>query len=185
VDVAPVVLAAFKDPRAWSAQLPAAAGSVTLRALQPGGAVLAHPLATLEVRQRVAPLERVLERFGTSVPSGAKRFQITLATIGGVQAKITALTDDFAPAQFAAMSDDQKLSAPSFAAMRSGAALGADGYAAGPPVTVNLIHEQLLVTAPGVPEPKSVRAAIPPDVFATLTTTPPERSPAFVLRDAV
>ena len=185
VDVAPLLLAAFADARAWSAQLPAgAAALVTLRALAPGTAVLAHPLATPQVRQRVAPLERTLDRFGTSVPSGAKRFRITLATIGGVRTTVTPLTDRFAPAQFTALSDDAKLSAPSFEAMTSGAALGADGYATGAAVTVSVVYEQLLVTAAGVPEPKSQRVAIPGDVFLTLTATPPARPPAFALREA-
>ena len=40
----------------------------------------------------------------------------------------TPLQDRFAPAQFTALSDDAKLSAPSFEEMTSGAALGADGY---------------------------------------------------------
>jgi hypothetical protein len=185
VDVAPLLLAAFADARSWSAQLPAgAAALVTLRALAPGTAVLAHPLATPQVRQRVVPLERTLDRFGTSVPSGAKRFRITLATIGGVRTTVTPLTDRFAPAQFTALSDDAKLSAPSFEPMTSGAALGADGYATGAAVTVSVVYEQLLVTAPGVPEPKSQRVAIPGDVFLTLTATPPERPPAFTMREA-
>ena len=147
---------------------------VTLRALEPGAAVLAHPLATLEVRQRVAPLERTLDRFGTSVPSGAKRFRITLATIGGVRTTLTPLQDRFAPAQFTALSDDAKLSAPSFEEMTSGAALGADGYATGAAVTVSVVYEQLLVTARRRPGARSPSAcAIPGDVFATLTATPP------------
>ncbi|MEA2314882.1 MAG: hypothetical protein QOI03_1574, partial [Solirubrobacteraceae bacterium] len=125
VDVAALVVAAFADPRSWSAQLPTGgAALVTLRALEPGTAVLVHPLATLQVRQRVAPLERTLERFGTSVPSGAKRFKITLATIGGVRTTLSGLQDQFAPAQFFTLSDDAKLSAPSFVAMASGAVLG-------------------------------------------------------------
>jgi hypothetical protein len=185
VDVAPLVLAAFADARSWSAQLPAgAAALVTLRALDPGTAVLAHPLATLQVRQRVTPLERTLDRFGTSVPSGARRFRITLATIGGVRTTLTPLQDRFAPAQFTALSDDAKLSAPSFEEMTSGAALGADGYATGAALTVSVVYEQLLVTAPGIPEPKSQRVAIPGDVFVTLTATPPERPPAFAMREA-
>jgi len=185
VDVAPLLLAAFADARSWSAQLPAgAAGLVTLRALEPGTAVLAHPLATLQVRQRVAPLERTLDRFGTSVPSGARRFRITLATIGGVRTTLTALLDRFAPAQFTALSDDAKLSAPSFEEMTSGAALGANGYATGATINVSVVYEQLLVTAPGVAQPRSQRVAIPGDVFATLTATSPERRPAFAMREA-
>jgi len=185
VDVAPLLLAALADARAWSAPLPAgAAALVTLRAPEPGTAVLAHPFATLQVRQRVAPLERTLERFGTSVPSGATRFKITLATIGGVRTTLTGLRDRFAPAQFTALSDDAKLSAPSFEEMTSGAALGADGYVTGAAVTVGVVYEQLLVTAPGVAAPPSQRVAIPGDVFATLTATPPERPPAFAVREA-
>ena len=182
VDVAPLVLAALTDARAWTAQLPAGADVVTLRALAPGAAVLAHPLGTLQVRQRVAPLERTLERFGASVPSGAKRFRITLATIGGVRTSLTPLQDHFAPAQFTALSDDAKLSAPSFESMTSGAALGADGFITGTGVTVGVAHEQLIVTAAGIPEPKSQRVAIPGDVFDTLTATAPTRAPAFALK---
>ena len=150
VDVARLLLAALADARAWSVPLPAGgAALVTLRALEPGTAVLAHPLATLQVRQRVVPLERTLDRFGTSVPSGARRFRITLATIGGVRTTLTALQDRFAPAQFTALSDDAKLSAPSFEEMTSGAALGADGYATGAAVNVSVVYEQLLVDRAG------------------------------------
>ncbi|HKE16814.1 MAG TPA: hypothetical protein VKB80_18195, partial [Kofleriaceae bacterium] len=184
VDVAPLLLAAFADARSWSAQLPAGGALVTLRALEAGTAVLAHPLATLEVRQRLAPLERTLDRFGTSVPSGARRFRITVATIGGVRTTLTPLQDRFAPAQFSALSDDAKLSAPSFEEMTSGAALGADGYATGAAVNVSVVYEQLLVTAAGVAPPRSQRVAIPGDVFGTLTATPAERPPAFALREA-
>jgi hypothetical protein len=184
VDVAPLLLAALADPRAWTAQLPAGADVVTLRTLESGPAILAHPLATLQVRQRVAPLDRTLDRFGTGVPSGAQRFRITLATVGGVRATLTPLQDRFAPAQFTAMSDDQKLSAPSFEAMTSGAALGADGYTTGAPVTVSVTYEQALVTAEGIAPPSHQRLPLPLDVFAALTATTGVPGPAFALRDA-
>jgi hypothetical protein len=184
VDVAPLLIAALADARAWTAQLPGGADAVTLRKLDPGTTVLAHPLATLQVRQRVAPLERTLDRFGSSVPSGARRFRITLATIGGVRTTIAPLQDRFAPAQFTALSDDAKLSAPSFEEMVSGAALGADGYATGPAANVGVVYEQMLVTAPGIAEPRSQKLAMPADVFGTLTATPPRRAGAFAVKDA-
>jgi hypothetical protein len=68
--------------------------------------------------------------------------------------------------------------------MVSGAALGADGYAAGAAVTVTVVYEQLLVTADGIPEPRAQRVALPGDVLVTLTATLPERPPAFALREA-
>jgi hypothetical protein len=119
------------------------------------------------------------------VPSGARRFRITLATIGPNRATVTPLHDHFAPAQFTALSDDAKLSAPSFEQMVSGAALGADGYVHGTPVTLAVAYEQVLATAAGITEPKPQRVALPGDVLSTLTATPPERPPAFTLREAV
>ncbi|MFG1837304.1 DUF6603 domain-containing protein [Micromonospora sp. NPDC049175] len=184
VDVGPLLLAALADPRSWNAQLPASADVVTLRRLEPGPAILAHPLATLQVRQRVAPLERTLDRFGAGVPSGARRFRITQATVGGVRTTLTPLPDRFAPAQFTTMSDDVKLSAPSFEAMTSGAALGADGYTTGAPVTVGVVYEQALVTAENITPPGHQRLPLPPDVFATLTAPTSAPAAAFALRDA-
>ncbi|MBE2315695.1 hypothetical protein DVA67_006895 [Solirubrobacter sp. CPCC 204708] len=181
VDVAPLVHDALKDPRAWEAQLPGPAVA-SFRALEPGAAVLAHPLATLNVRQRVAPLERTLDRFGTAVPSGARKFRITTATVGGVRTTLKPLTDRFAPAQFTALSDDKKLSAPSFEEMTSGAALGADGFVTGNHVTVGLVYEQQVVAAAGVTAPAAQKLPLPGDVFLNLTKTAPEPTPAFALR---
>jgi len=185
VDVAPLVLAALNDPRAWTAQpLTGGARTVTLRELEPGNSVIADPLSTLQVRQRVAPLDLVLDRFGAAVPSGARRFRITAASIGGVRVTVVPVQDRFAPAQFTNLSDDAKLSAPSFVEMTSGATLGADGYAAGAVVTVSVIYEQLLVPAAGVTGPAAQRLSLPSDVLRTLTATRPARTPVFGLRDA-
>ena len=52
----------------------------------------------------------------------------TAATIGGIRTSLTPLQDRFAPAQFTAMTDDQKLSSDSFVEMTSGAQLGADPF---------------------------------------------------------
>jgi hypothetical protein len=185
VDVAPLMLAALNDPRAWTAQpLTGGARAVTLRALEPGSSVIADPLSTLQVRQRVAPLDLVLDRFGAAVPSGARRFRISAASIGGVRVTPTPVRDRFAPAQFTNLSDDAKLSAPSFVEMTSGATLGADGYATGAVVNISLTYEQLLVPAAGVTGPAAQRLPLPGDVLRTLTATAPSRTPVFGLRDA-
>ena len=162
-----------------AAQLPAGADVVTLRALDAGTAILAHPLATLQVRQRVAPLDRTLDRFGTSVPSGAKRFRITLATIGGVRSTLTPLQDRFAPAQFTAMSDDAKLSArlvrgDDLRAPRS----APTATRPAPPSPSASVYEQALVTAGRRRRrPATSASRSPLDVFAALTATTPRRRP--------
>jgi hypothetical protein len=124
IDVAPLLRAALTDRRAWSAQLPAGGDTVvTLRAIQ-AAEVLAHPLGALQVRQRVAPLGRTLERFGANVPTGARLFRIAGATLGTGAAAIDGLEDLFAPGQFRALTEEQKLSLPSFESMPSGATIG-------------------------------------------------------------
>jgi hypothetical protein len=65
----------------------------------------------------------------------------------------------------------------------SGAALGADGYSTGAPVTVSLTYEQDLITADGVAPPKPQKLALPLDVFTTLTATTRPPAPAFAVQD--
>lgn len=168
IDVAPLVREALADRRSWSAQLPHGGDAiVTLRAIQTTD-VLAHPLGTLEVRQRVAPFERTLERFGENVPIGARFFRVTGAGVGRNPAAVDGLDDLFAPAQFRALTDEQKLSSPSFESMRSGATIGTTAVGHGRSVSVDLVYEQRIVTADGVtlpPEPST----LPDDVFQDLT----------------
>jgi hypothetical protein len=168
IDVAPLLRAAFSDAHAWSAQLPAGGESlVTLRAIH-GPDVLAHPLGSLQVRQRVVPLGRTLERFGANVPSGTRLFRITGATIDRSPSAAKALEDLFAPGEFRALTDEQKLTSPSFEAMTSGATLGTPAVAHGAGVAVAVVYEQRVITAAGVtlpPEP----ANLPDDVFFELT----------------
>jgi hypothetical protein len=147
VEVAPRLLAALRDARSWSAQLPAAGEAlVTLRSVAPTGKILCHPHGTLQVRQRVVPLERTLERFGSEVPSGARFFRVAIATLGGKAAQTEPLDDLFAPAQFTALTDDQKLSQPSFVAMRSGVRVGEHDVGHGTPLSVEVVFEQKVVS---------------------------------------
>jgi hypothetical protein len=193
VDVASLLVAALADTRSWSVRLPAGGVSfVTLRAIDAGTEVLAHPIGSLEVRQRVAPLERTLERFGSAVPSGARRFRIAAATIGpasapttGQPAAVTGLQDLFAPGQFRALSDEQKLSVASFEAMPSGAVIGKHDITHGQPVTVTIAYEEQLITATGATGPTSPHIPMPADILTLLTVPHPARSTStFAMRDA-
>jgi hypothetical protein len=149
VDVAPLLLAALGDARSWSAQLPAGGDAlVTLRTLTPTSDILAHPHGTLQVRQRLVPLDRVLDRFGGEILTGGRQLGIASATLAGEAAPTEPLDDLFAPAQFSALTDDEKLSQPSFAPMVSGALIGEHDVAFGPPVAVELDYEQVTAVAP-------------------------------------
>jgi hypothetical protein len=183
IDVAPLMRAALADQRSWNAQLPDGDDTlVTLRAIQTTE-VLAHPLGTLQVRQRIAPLERTLERFGDNVPTGARLFRVASATIGGRAAAVDGIDDLFAPGQFRALSEEQKLSLPSFESMRAGATIGTAALAHGRPVTAGIAYEERIVTAEGVTLPVPEPADLPNDVFEALTVAPVlARGGAFSMR---
>jgi hypothetical protein len=84
-----------------------------------------HPLATLSVRQGVVPLNTAapIDRYGGAPVSGARQFRITGVAVDGTvetAAQLQTVREDFAPAQFFDMTDDQKLTSPSFVPMDAG-----------------------------------------------------------------
>lgn len=139
---------ALADPRSWSTALPfESREAVTLAAAPPGGAVLlADPGGGLEVRQRVLPLGVRLERFGSARPTLPDRFDVSLVKIGAFDAKgLASVDDDFAPAQFEDMQDDEKLTRASFERMQAGVRVESFGIDAGAPLGLDLTYETLLV----------------------------------------
>jgi hypothetical protein len=131
VDVMPQLKAALQDPANWNGQLPDGQRPVVTFRATAGTAteVLLHPLGTLTVKQGVVPLNLDISRFGEGAPAGAHRFTITSATIGGDGRTTQPVKDFFAPAQFLNMSDDEKLSRPSFEPMTAGVSFGSDEFA--------------------------------------------------------
>lgn len=125
VDVRPLLVAAVQDIRNWSGQLPADGHAlVTFGQVAPSDAVLVHPLSALTLRQRVVPLGLTISRFGTSTPKGERSFSITRTNLGGKVITADPIRDHFAPAQFFEMSDDEKLSRPSFEPLQAGISIG-------------------------------------------------------------
>ena len=92
-----------------------------------------HPLGTLTVRQSVVPLNlsRDIDKFNDSPIAGARRFTVTRIAVGTDAGTETTGTvqDDFAPAQFFEMSDDEKLASPSFEPMQAGMRIGSSAFA--------------------------------------------------------
>jgi hypothetical protein len=116
------------------------------------------------------------------VPSGARRFAITRATIGADGVTLTGVQDLFAAGLFQALSDEQKLSLPSFEPMTSGAVVGEHEVTHGPPVGVDLDYEQRIVTASGIPEPAAGTVPLPAQVLDVLVGRSVARPATFAMR---
>ncbi|MGZ8182573.1 MAG: DUF6603 domain-containing protein [Methylobacter sp.] len=128
VNVLPQLKAALDNPDNWMSQLPQGQRPmVTLRS-RPVAAdeVLLHSLGILTVKQNVVPLNMDISRFGQAAPAGARRFEIKSVSLSEQSQTASPVKDFFAPAQFFEMSDDEKLSRPSFEAMVAGISIGSD-----------------------------------------------------------
>lgn len=104
----------------WSCSPPRDAVGVALRDTS-AEVLLAHPRGELTVRQRVLPLEVRVDRFGgLPIAGGSRTFRLDyrlgdLSVAPGVPAR-----DAWAPGEYFALSDDEKISRPSFEQLVSG-----------------------------------------------------------------
>jgi hypothetical protein len=123
------LVAALSDPRSWRAEAPDGAQRiVAVRRDDRPGQILIHPMGTLSVQQGVVPLNlsRDIDRLGEARPSSARRFAITSVTLGGIAQTTRPVRDEFAPGQFFDLTDDERLTAPSFDQMDAGVSFGHD-----------------------------------------------------------
>lgn len=146
----PLLQAALEAPASWGSALPVgAARVVTLAAAvdaAPGTRI--DPVASLSVRQSIAPLDRKLTRFGEVAPSGPDTFAVTRVVLGANPASFTRVSEWFAPAQFEQLSDADRLSRPGFEQMTAGVSVANAAVTAGAAHTAALIYETILIQGP-------------------------------------
>ena len=158
IDVLGELAAALGDPRNWQAALPPGQRRVvTTRELLRPNEVRIHPLGKFGVQQTVVPLNltRDIDKFGSSPPSGARRFSITSMTVNGVARTTTPLTDFFAPGQFFEMTDDESVTSPSFDTLDAGVMVGVDAFVFDNSERINTALEyETIIVDPEAPEPR-------------------------------
>ena len=131
VDVLGLLIAAVNDARNWSSELPRGEHPlVTFREPTDTTTLRAHPLAVLTVRQRVVPLNMTIDTFGNAPVSGANRLTLEPrradGSAGELPLSFNVTQDSFGVAQFLRLSDDERLSRPSFESKDAGLRFGSD-----------------------------------------------------------
>ena len=131
--VLPDLANALQTPGNWSAALPAGmTPAVTLTTPKGGSAqILVYPMGTLSVRENVTPLDVPITRYGNATPSDGTEFAISDVTINNQETQRQTLQEYFAPGQFNALSDADKLGAPSFELYDAGVTIGSSEIDAG------------------------------------------------------
>lgn len=149
VDVMPLLTAALADARNWGATLPPEAPALV--SLKKSSGAIVHPLGQLEVHESVAPLGLAITRYGSAPVAGAASFTITSLQVNGSTPGQETIQDDFAPAQFFELSDDEKLARPSFERQDAGIRLTGTMVSCGAPVSKAISYETFYVDQPGGP----------------------------------
>lgn len=154
VDVSALLWDQVSQPANWHAALPTGiTPGVTLAASpngqgKAGSAVVVHPLASLTMRQKVVPLGTPISRVGARIPrEGTRQYDVDVTPPSGVQ--VQPVQDLFAPGEYTEMSDDAKLTGPSFMSMPAGVQLQPDASTTVPPigtVGTDLVFQTLDVT---------------------------------------
>jgi hypothetical protein len=135
-NVQSALLLAAKDNGNWGAQPALGADTmVTLAPAEPGGRLLAHPLAALTFTQKVAPFGLTLEKVGTNTIEGPNRFDVTGVTINDVLLPTppTSLPELFARSQYVELPAERRMAEPEFEPMAAGIRIGSDAFALPPP----------------------------------------------------
>jgi hypothetical protein len=150
VDVVDMLRTAVTDLHNWDALLPPGISPlVTARQIDDTSVLLTHPLGRPEVRERIVPLGLAITRFGESVPSGANPFIFNALQVGTGTIAHDTVQDDFAPAQFFELTDEEKLERPSFERHDAGMRVSALPVTSGAPVPKTAAYETFFVDTPG------------------------------------
>lgn len=125
IQVLPRLIEALSQNQNWIAELPANKTHLcTLREIKlPDGVILLSPFGMLTVQQNILPMDIDFDRFGDNNPQDARRVSIAALRIGDAEVPTEKVKAAFAPANFRAMSDEDKLKSPSYAPENSGVRL--------------------------------------------------------------
>jgi hypothetical protein len=172
------LLKAINNVQNWSGALPPTLPQVVtleppkLQGQTAAATVLLEPSGTLSFREKVLPLNFQMTKFGETTPFPQSIFKLSSVALGTVQQQtqqtVTILQDKFAPGQFENLSDDQKLSRPSFEDRDAGFAISANQLTIGQQFSRDLQYNDFYVDSPGTLRAGNVYP-FPPDVFLQLT----------------
>ncbi|MEP7304355.1 MAG: DUF6603 domain-containing protein [Acidobacteriota bacterium] len=150
VDVGALLRTALADAASWTAVMPGTGERLVSLREGPSSAVRIHPLSTLTVKQGVVPLNVPISRFGNTRPVGGPQvFRIQQIVVGSASFTTPdVVRDQFAPAQFRDLSDDEKLSSPSFELLPAGVSVGSNAADCGTPVPAAADFEDIVIPSP-------------------------------------
>lgn len=163
-DVWPLLRDALANVANWSGALARGVPAVVSLAkptADTASTVLVDPSGALTMLERVCPLDQTLTRFGTAVPGPQNLFHLKTVSLGRQPVPFTTKRDKFAPAQFEQMSDQDKLSRPSFEDRDAGFSIGDELVTFGQGFGLDIAYEDVYVDDEAPPPPPTPVKFVP------------------------
>jgi hypothetical protein len=140
---------ALAEPASWKCVLPLGVQPVvTLAPATGGGPTLLDPAGEIILDQKAVPLNQPIDCFADTALATPLRFDLAALSVNGTALDVAdwiTVTDEFAPAQFSIMTDDEKLSAESFVSLVSGMAIGGSAASVGTSVSASPTYDQIIL----------------------------------------
>jgi hypothetical protein len=149
-DLRAILTAAFARPEAWTVQ-PPLAGALPVQLTAAARAALAnssvlHPAGSLSVHERELPLGITIDQYNRA-PVPPQRWDVAQPTLSGAPlASAAEEREQFAPAQFQSMPDDEQLSRPAFESFRAGLRFTGDTIASAEDRTADIGYETKVIS---------------------------------------
>jgi hypothetical protein len=144
ISVYPLLRDALQDNQNWRSVVKSTQVSgMRMRAVDSAAELILTPNGSIELVQKIVPLNVAIQKFGQYKPSDYDKFEIKQVTLGGVVATHNFVSDVFAPANFLDINDKDKLALPSFEQQDAGISVsGNAGMKTGTVVNRDLTYEQ-------------------------------------------
>ncbi len=150
-DAGAAVRAALADPANWTAQLPRGGEGLVTLAAPSGVSLMAHPLGTLTVAQRVAPLGLALDHLDGKPVAPGTVVDITAVRVGAATlAPQPRTTLPFPRARFQELSEHQRLTQKTFEPLPAGVTITPPGQANPAGAVAALTFEPINLAPEGV-----------------------------------
>lgn len=128
IEVLPLLIESIEDIQNWRSILGNTnSAGMRMKGISADEGLILTPNGAIEINQKIVPLEVEISKFGQFKPSDFTKFEIIEIKIGSVAAAYHYVKENFAPANFLDIGDNEKLSLPSFNEENSGVQLSGTG----------------------------------------------------------
>lgn len=146
IEVFPLLLEALEDSQNWRSITQSVGSSgLRMKALSDEGELILTPNGSIEISQKIVPLNVEISKFGQFKPADYSQFEISEISIGSSDLDPSFVHELFASANFVDLPDNEKLSLPSFNPQDSGVSLKAGSELSCGKVTNRLVQYEEMV----------------------------------------